>query len=250
MRLLSTLLLFLIAPAVRAKDLTDEFVVTVAAAMVEMAQASEGISHDEDWLLGTQFPIKGNPSPVLVFTLDRSNLPQSLANLNLDQQKSKQVLAFLALVAISDNHLQEEEKALFLRYQELQNDSPPFDDTIKIARKIQLKLRHKKIKEDLRELAEKVIEFHQENGYYPAAELYPSLDSQRPYRWNEEESGNFQLLDWKPKGSNFGCYKIETSENSFVATVVIDSDNDGVFATYTATHKNSESIRKTPKEIR
>ena len=68
--------------------------------------------------------------------------------------------------------------------------------------------------------------------------------------WKEEESGNFQLIDWKPKGSNFGCYKIEASKNSFVATVVVDSDNDGVFATYTATHKSSESIRKTPTEIR
>ena len=242
------LLLILTLPA-EAKSIGDEILITAAAAMVEIAQSSQGISRDEEWLIKTQFPLRRSINPVMLFTLDRTNLPLAMAQLKLTPKRAEKIMVFLGLVAIIDNEIQPEEKELLLRHYREHKSLTTFDDIIQQARKLQLKLRHKKLKEDLQNLAQAVLQYHKENGYYIATEQYPKKNSTRPYTWIEQQSGNFQILDWKPPGTNFGCFQVEASENTFTATAIIDVDNDGEFATYTTSHTSPESTRKTTREV-
>ena len=230
-------------------SLSKNAFLVLAAAMVDMAAADGKISEDEEQLIAKRFPITGEHNPVRIFTLDRSNLPHAIAQLRLDNEQAKQVLAFLALVAAEDGKLHAAESSLLQRHIEAQQSSISIDEIIRDSRQLQLLLRHKGVVLHLKELVAAEQTFFQQNEFYISASPYPPRTSPRPATWDNTAANGFRRLEWQPTGKIFATYWVDTSKTSFKATAIIDADNDGEYATYVAAKDNPAPRRITEKNI-
>ena len=80
------------------------------------------------------------------------------------------------------------------------------------------------------------LKHKQRHGHYvPFAEQPPRITSQQPRKWTPLIEKDQQAFSLTVQSPIMGSYWVTITENGFEAYGVIDSDGDGVFATYMAT---------------
>ncbi|MEC7986744.1 MAG: hypothetical protein VX278_16370 [Myxococcota bacterium] len=226
---------------VAAEPLNETALVTIAASLVEMATVSDGISEEERSLLKKKFPLRGDLSPVTVFTLDRSDLPKTMASLPLEQKKRDRILNFLGLVALVDGNISTGEYEYLQRYHESLQSTLSLKEHMNQSQSLYHSIQHEPMLETMRLMAEAEAKYHQKHKRYLDAKQCPKRGSKKT-SWSKC-SNVFKNLPWTPPETVIGSYKIEATQNSFVITGLIDVDGDGSFATYVSTHTTPKPKR-------
>ena len=224
---------------VSAEPLKGKEMVTIAATLVEMAQQDGVLSDKEHSLLAQKFPLQENTDPVLVFTLDRSNLPQSVLSLNMGEKQKESILHLLALVAIIDGQLTTPEKNYLNRFLTTDEESSKamLKSILASAQKLYNRIQHEPVLETMKTLVDAQKKYHSRHKKYMSTTLCPQKSASQSIPWDICKS-QFANLPWVIPEKVQGSYKMEGTQNAFVITGVIDIDGDGVAATYVSTHTN------------
>ena len=242
-------MLFLNPAIAKPKAESDNSILFMAAALVKMAQQDGVIDSKEENLLKNEFPLQERANPVAVFTLDQSNLLNSIALLNLNDRKKRGFLTFLSLVALADGKVEPAEKEMLTNAIDALLPTLTPDSLFGSAKNLQYLILHRELKLTLKNIAEAQMLRGKNGESYISATLYPATNSRVPQPWVKSDSGNFKELDWTPPSEVVGMYWIDTNENGFDAKGIIDADGDGQFATYTANQENTSPKRETDSNI-
>ena len=222
-----------------AEPLQQQTMITIAASLVEMASQDGVINKKERTLLTTKFPLQEQADPVLVFTLDRSNLPKAMSELTISTQQKEGFLHFLGLVALVDGQVSNKEKDYFLKHKEAFSDPKIRSSDIKEyfmqSQKILNRIAHEPMLETMRELAKAQKKYHKIHKRYLSTKACPQQTASSTIAWDECKA-QFANFPWVAPDSVVGTYKMEGTKNAFVITGTIDIDGDGTSATYVSTH--------------
>lgn len=222
-----------------AEPLQQQTMVTIAASLVEMASQDGVINDKERNLLATKFPLKEQVDPVLVFTLNRSNLPQSMSLLDITTQQKEGFLHFMGLVALVDGQISNKEKDYFTKHKTAFSD-PKIQNTdtkeyFMQSQKILNRIQHEPMLDTMRELARAQKKYHKIHKRYLSTKTCPQQTASSTIAWKECKA-QFANFPWVTPDTVHGSYKMEGTKNAFVITGTIDIDGDGTSATYVSTH--------------
>ncbi|MAA78839.1 MAG: hypothetical protein CL916_06230 [Deltaproteobacteria bacterium] len=222
-----------------AEPLQQQTMVTIAASLVEMASQDGVINDKERTLLATKFPLKEQVDPVLVFTLDRSNLPEIMGTLDISTQQKEGFLHFMGLIALVDGQITNQEKKYFMQHKAVFPDpkiqNSDIQEYFMQSQKILNRIQHEPMLETMRELAKAQKKYHKIHKRYLSTKICPQQTASSTISWKECKA-QFANFPWVAPDSVQGSYKMEGTKNAFVITGTIDIDGDGVSATYVSTH--------------
>ena len=220
----------------QAEPLQDNSMIAIAAALVEMAQQDGAISEKEHRLIAEKFPLKENTDPVLVFTFDKKNLPESILEIHSDKQQQQSILHVLALVSIVDGQLTTPEKEYLLRFLGKEEDkAKAIKDILLQAQKLYNRIQHEPMLETMEQLAEGQKKYHARHKKYLSTTICPHSSASQSIPWDICKA-QFANFPWVIPPSVVGSYKMEATQSAFVITGTIDIDGDGIAATYVSTH--------------
>ena len=229
-------LLSLFSSPLKAEPLQDTSMVAIAAALVDMAQQDGRISEKEHTLIAEKFPLKENTDPVLVFTLDKQKLPQTILNLQLDTQQQQSILHVLGLVSLVDGQVTKPEKDYLLQFLSQEEEKErAFKDILLHAQKLYNRIQHEPMLTTMEELAEAQKKYHTLHKKYLSTTICPKSSASQSISWDVCKA-QFANFPWVIPESVIGSYKMEATQNAFVITGTIDIDGDGIAATYVSTH--------------
>jgi len=240
-------MIFAFLVSLSAATLPNNTMLIMAASLVEMAQQDGKITEEEHNLLKNKFPLNTDTDPVAVFTLDKSNLPSSVASLSIDIKQKESFLHLLGLVSIIDGKISQEEMDYLLRHKEAQKDNQIQQTEIKTylkqSRKLLNRIQHEPVLETMKAISASQMKYHKRYKRFFSASLCPNYKSDPAIEW-ETCKTQYSNFPWVTPTSVTGSYKIEGSKSAFVITGVVDIDGDGQYATYVSTHSNP-----TPKRM-
>ncbi len=218
----------------KAPEDPDSFQREIVASMTHLAVElvlADGLIHEKE----RQFFDRGAFTGVDPLQLSKMNSSRSRAVLRFMPEEVHQgLMKQLKEIADLDDELHPAEDKLL---KEVQSTLSLPRKPSKALRLLELRAKRSEVPAVLFALKNAEFSFARKNKIYVAAEPYPPPTSQGLRSWSREESGGFKELDWQPDRDIMGTYWIESDEAEFRITGIIDTDGDGVFATYVATDK-------------